>query len=205
MRAPSFERSATFPTTISHEADIVLSGDAGLVHDQIVSAMNYHTGHFGLSDVSSMEVPIGIVSDGDHHLSVHGKGITGNMVEFTSESKYSEGENIHVMPLPIPIGDYGDIAMVFLTDQSGSIVHFSNVIRGDVTANISQESDTIVNLTEDLVIVESVGIVQGRYVDDDAVIFAHIPGFSSMPTEITTTESKSMRHRDMGTWRGACD
>ena len=186
----SFERSATFPTTISHEADIVLSGDAGLVHDQIVGAMNYHTGHFGLSDISSMEVPIGIISDGGHRLSVHGKGITGNEIEFTSGSKYGEGENIHVMPLPIPVSDYGDIAMVFLTDQSGSIVDFSNVIRGDVTADISQESDTIVNLTEDLVIVESVGIVHGQYVDDYAVIFVHIPGFSSVPTEITTTESK---------------
>ena len=186
----SFERSATFPTTISHEADIVLNGDAGLVHDQIISAMNYHTGHFGLSDVSSMEVPIGIISDGDHRLSVHGKGITGDEAEFTSESKYGEGESIHVMPLPIAAGDYGDIAMVFLTDQSGSIVDFSNVIRGDVTANISQESDTIVNLTEDLVIMGSVGIVQGQYVDDNAVMFAHIPGFISIPTEITTTESK---------------
>ena len=186
----SFERSATFPTTISHEADIVLNGDAGLVHNQIISAMNYHTGHFGLSDVSSMEVPIGIISDGRHRLSVHGKGITGSEATFTSESKYGEGESMHVMPLPIATGDDGDIAMVFLTDQSGSIVDFSNVISGDVTAHISQESDTIVNLTEDLVIMGSVGIVQGRYVDDDAVIFAHIPGFSSIPTEITTTESK---------------
>ena len=188
----TIERGATFPTTISHEADIVLSGDAGIEHDQIVSAIDYHTGHFGLSGASSLEIPIRILSDGDHLLSVHGKGITGNDAEFTSESKYGEGEDMHVMPLPIVIGDHGDIAMVFLTDEDGNVVDFSSVIRGDVTAHISQESDTIGNLTENLQIWGSVGIVQGEYTKDDATIFAHIPGFSASPTRMSPTESPSM-------------
>ena len=189
--ATTIERDATFPTTISPKADIVLSGDGGIEHDRIVSAIDYHTGHFGLSDVSSLEVPIRILSDGDHLLSVHGKGITGSEAEFASESKYGEGEDMHVMPLPIVIGDHGDIAMVFLTDDDGNVVDFSSVIRGDVTAHISQESDTIGNLTENLPIWGSVGIVQGEYTKDDATIFAHIPGFSANPTRMSPTEIPS--------------
>ena len=189
--ATTIERDATFPTTISPKADIVLSGDGGIEHDRIVSAIDYHTGHFGLSDVSSLEVPIRILSDGDHLLSVHGKGITGSEAEFASESKYGEGEDMHVMQLPIVIGDHGDIAMVFLTDDDGNVVDFSSVIRGDVTAHISQESDTIGNLTENLPIWGSVGIVQGEYTKDDATIFAHIPGFSANPTRMSPTEIPS--------------
>ena len=187
----TIERGATFPTTISHNADIVLSGDGGIDHDRIVSAIDYHTGHFGLSDVSSLEVPIRILSDGDHVLSVHGKGITGSEAAFASASKYGEGEEMHVMPLPIVIGDHGDIAMVFLTDEDGNVVDFSSVIRGDVTAHISQASDTIGNLTESLQIWGSVGIVQGEYTKDSATIFAHIPGFSTNPTRMSPTDSPS--------------
>ena len=187
----TIERGATFPTTISHNADIVLSGDGGIDHDQIVSAIDYHTGHFGLSGVSSLEVPIKVLSDGDHVLSVHGKGITGSEAAFASASKYGEGEEMHVMPLPIVIGDHGDIAMVFLTDEDGNVVDFSSVIRGDVTAYISQASDTIGNLTESLQIWGSVGIVQGEYTKDSATIFAHIPGFSANPTRMSPTDSPS--------------
>ena len=187
----TIERDATFPTTISHKADIVLSGDAGIEHDQIVNAIDYHTGHFGLSGVSSLEIPVRVLSDGDHLLSVHGNGITGSEAAFTSESKYGDGEEMHVMPLPIVIGDHGDIAMVFLTDDDGNVVDFSSVIRGDVTAHISQESDTIGNLTENLQIWGSVGIVQGEYTKDSATIFAHIPGFSASPTRMSPTEIPS--------------
>lgn len=192
----SEDRTVLIPVRMSPRAEFDVSGSPGLSHDGAVGALVSAGRGDRLDSVhdliiqrdtqnvaqSSAEFAVTALVHGSHHVSVHGSDVGDPpTVEFETAGLHG-GMQILVTELPSRIGEYGDIALVSVTDGDGYLVDPDGVAD---RVGILQEGGSISDLG---ILAESHPVRDGRGGPDWAGSSARVAGVHGEEYAYVTTQ-----------------
>ena len=176
-------RTALLPASFGRDVLSLASGP-GISHEDVLLPGDVLDGALGVHGAHAVEFEIDIVNDARHELSVLGDELGGTTESFVSRPRYGEAYQLHIMGLPIPRNDYGEIALMFVTDEAGNIIDLTDLYGRDIAAHISQSGKSIRDMGQPVLVTDSILSVSGTHTKKQAEVFGHIVGLEADPVTI---------------------
>lgn len=163
-----------FPASFGFGTALNLAGSPGIGHPDVIDAGGKRVAVF----------PISILEPGEHAVSVSGSGIEGATVSFGAGERYGSGYSLEVTPLPLRVGDEGDLALAYAVDGDGTVVDLDWIAGEERHVHVSRSSGGVADLDGPHWITNSAMTFKGIHERQASEIFVHMPGLHSRETAV---------------------